>query len=207
MENKTNNTNMMAVIGLVALFVVAIGGFLVMSRQNTETNDVNLEMEQTTQEEIQNSNEEEVTTESSEGETMTGPTQNIVEIAAGNESFKTLVQAVTAAGLVDTLSGEGPFTVFAPTDEAFAKLPEGTLETLLANPDQLTKVLTYHVVSGKVMAADVVKLTKATTVQGQDVTITVDGEAVMVNDSKVTTTDIEGTNGVIHIIDTVLLPQ
>lgn len=207
MENKTNNTNMMAVIGLVVLFVVAIGGFLVMSRQNTDTNDLNQGIEQTTQEEVQNSNEEEVITESSEGETMTGPTQNIVEIASGNESFKTLVQAVTAAGLVDTLTGEGPFTVFAPTDEAFAKLPEGTLETLLANPDQLTKVLTYHVVPGKVMAADVVKLTKATTVQGQDVTITVDGETVMVNDSKVTTTDIEGTNGVIHIIDTVLLPQ
>lgn len=207
MENKTNNTNTMAVIGLVVLFVVAIGGFLVMSRQNTETNNLNQEMEQTTQEEVQNSNEEEVITESSEGETMTGPTQNIVEIASGNESFKTLVQAVTAAGLVDTLSGEGPFTVFAPTDEAFAKLPEGTLETLLANPEQLTKVLTYHVVSGKVMAEDVVKLTKATTVQGQDVAITVEGETVMVNDSKVTTTDIEGTNGVIHIIDTVLLPQ
>lgn len=207
MENKTNNTNTMAVIGLVVLFVVAIGGFLVMSRQNTETNNLNQEMEQTTQEEVQNSNEEEVITESSEGETMAGPTQNIVEIASGNESFKTLVQAVTAAGLVDTLSGEGPFTVFAPTDEAFAKLPEGTLETLLANPEQLTKVLTYHVVSGKVMAEDVVKLTKATTVQGQDVAITVEGETVMVNDSKVTTTDIEGTNGVIHIIDTVLLPQ
>lgn len=207
MENKTNNTNMMAVIGLVVLFVVAIGGFLVMSRQNTETNDLNRETEQTTQEKVQNSNEEEVITESSEGETMTGPTQNIVEIASGNESFKTLVQAVTAAGLVDTLSGEGPFTVFAPTDEAFAKLPEGTLETLLANPEQLKKVLTYHVVAGKVMVQDVVKLTKATTVQGQDVTITVDGENVMVNDSKVTTTDIEGTNGVIHIIDTVLLPQ
>jgi uncharacterized surface protein with fasciclin (FAS1) repeats len=207
MENKTNNTNMMAVIGLVVLFVVAIGGFLVMSRQTTETNDLNRETEQTTQEKVQNSNEEEVITESSEGETMTGPTQNIVEIASGNESFKTLVQAVTAAGLVDTLSGEGPFTVFAPTDEAFAKLPEGTLETLLANPEQLKKVLTYHVVAGKVMAQDVVKLTKATTVQGQDVTITVDGENVMVNDSKVTTTDIEGTNGVIHIIDTVLLPQ
>jgi uncharacterized surface protein with fasciclin (FAS1) repeats len=207
MENKTNNTNTMAVIGLVVLFVVAIGGFLVMSRQNTETNNLNQEMEQTTQEEVQNSNEEEVITKSSEGETMTGLTQNIVEIASGNESFKTLVQAVTAAGLVDTLSGEGPFTVFAPTDEAFAKLPEGTLETLLANPEQLTKVLTYHVVSGKVMAEDVVKLTKATTVQGQDVAITVEGETVMVNDSKVTTTDIEGTNGVIHIIDTVLLPQ
>jgi len=206
MENNANKTNWL-MIGLVGLAIVAIGGFLMMNNQSDEANQTDQQMEQATQEEVQNSNEETTPEESSQGEAMIEPTQNIVEIASGNESFKTLVQAVTAAGLVDTLTGEGPFTVFAPTDEAFAKLPEETLESLLANPAELTKVLTYHVVPGKVMAEDVVTLTKATTVQGQDVTIKVEGETVMVNDSKVTTTDIEGTNGVIHVIDTVLLPQ
>lgn len=206
MENESKKTNWL-VMGLIGLVVVVLGGFLVMNSQNSNTSESNQETEQTAQEDVQNSNEETTTEESSQGETMAEPTQNIVEIASGNESFKTLVQAVTAAGLVDTLAGEGPFTVFAPTDEAFAKLPEGTLESLLANPDELTKVLTYHVVPGKVMAEDVVTLTKATTVQGQDVTIKVEGETVMVNDAKVTATDIEGTNGVIHVIDTVLLPQ
>ncbi len=206
MENESKKTNWL-VMGLIGLVVVVLGGFLVMNSQNSNTSESNQETEQTAQEDVQNSNEETTTEESSQGETMAEPTQNIVEIASGNESFKTLVQAVTAAGLVDTLAGEGPFTVFAPTDEAFAKLPEGTLESLLANPDELTKVLTYHVVPGKVMAEDVVTLTKATTVQGQDVTIKVEGETVMVNGAKVTATDIEGTNGVIHVIDTVLLPQ
>lgn len=206
MENESKKTNWL-VMGLIGLVVVVLGGFLVMNSQNSNTSESNQETEQTAQEDVQNSNEETTTEESSQGETMAEPTQNIVEIASGNESFKTLVQAVTAAGLVDTLAGEGPFTVFAPTDEAFAKLPEGTLESLLANPAELTKVLTYHVVPGKVMAEDVVTLTKATTVQGQDVTIKVEGETVMVNGAKVTATDIEGTNGVIHVIDTVLLPQ
>ncbi len=206
MENEAKNTNWM-MIGLIGLVVVAIGGFLIMNSQSNTTSDANQDAQQMAQEDVQNSNEETPAEESSQGEAMTEPTQNIVEIASGNDSFKTLVQAVTAAGLVDTLIGEGPFTVFAPTDEAFAKLPEGTLESLLANPAELTKILTYHVVPGKVMAEDVVTLTKATTIQGQDVTIKVEGETVMVNGAKVTATDIEGTNGVIHVIDTVLLPQ
>lgn len=136
------------------------------------------------------------------------PTQNIVEIAAGNGDFSTLVAAVKAAGLVDVLVGEGPFTVFAPTNAAFAKLPAGTVETLLKpeNKDQLVAVLTYHVVAGKVMAADVVTLDSAVTVQGESVSIMTGDDGVMVDGATVVMTDIEATNGVIHVIDTVILP-
>ncbi len=134
--------------------------------------------------------------------------QNIVQIAAGNPDFSTLVAAVTAAGLVDTLSGPGPFTVFAPTNAAFAKLPAGTVDTLLKpeNKQQLIDILTYHVVSGAVKAADVVTLSSAKTVNGAEVKITVNGSSVMVNDANVTATDIMASNGVIHVIDTVLIP-
>lgn len=133
---------------------------------------------------------------------------NIVEVAVDAGNFTTLVTAVQEAELVETLSGPGPFTVFAPTDEAFAKIPEETLSAILADKDQLASILTYHVISGKVMAADVVELTSATTVQGQDVVIEVmeDG-TVKINDATVVVTDIEASNGVIHVIDTVLLPQ
>lgn len=131
--------------------------------------------------------------------------QNIVETAVAAGSFKTLVAAVQAAGLVDTLSGPGPFTVFAPTDEAFAKIPKETLDAVLADKEKLTAILTYHVVSGKVMAKDVMGLTEAKTVQGG--TLKIDTSAgVMVNDATVTKTDIECTNGVIHVVDTVLMP-
>lgn len=134
--------------------------------------------------------------------------KNIVELAVEAGSFKTLVAAVQAAGLAETLSGEGPFTVFAPSDEAFAKLPEGTVENLLKpeNKDQLAAVLTYHVVPGKVMAADVVKLKSAKTVNGKDVAIAVADGTVKLNDANVVATDIESSNGVIHIIDSVILP-
>ncbi|MBL7646205.1 MAG: fasciclin domain-containing protein [Candidatus Hydrogenedentes bacterium] len=134
--------------------------------------------------------------------------KNVVEIAAGNEDFSTLVAAVTAAGLAETLSGEGPFTIFAPTNEAFAKLPAGTVEDLLKpeNKAKLAAILTYHVVPGKVMAADVAGLSKATTVQGGDVSIKSKRDTVTINGAKVTATDIVGTNGVIHVIDTVILP-
>ena len=132
--------------------------------------------------------------------------QTIVDIAAGDENFSTLVTAVTEAGLVETLSGEGPFTVFAPTNDAFAKLPEGTLEMLLADTALLTEVLTYHVVAGQVMAADVVGLDSAKTVEGGTLNINVDGNTVMVNEATVTATDIEASNGVIHVIDTVIVP-
>ena len=130
----------------------------------------------------------------------------IVDIAVGDGRFGTLVAALQAAGLVDTLQGEGPFTVFAPTDDAFAKLPEGTVDALLADIPALTDILLYHVVAGNVMAADVVALDSAGTVQGAEVSITVDGNTVMLNDSQVVITDIEASNGVIHVIDSVLIP-
>ncbi|MBD1864102.1 MULTISPECIES: fasciclin domain-containing protein [Trichocoleus] len=130
---------------------------------------------------------------------------DIVDTAVNAGSFSTLVAAVKAANLVDTLKGEGPFTVFAPTDEAFAKLPAGTVDALLQDVPKLTKILTYHVVSGKVMAADVTKLKSATTVEGSDVKIDA-SSGVKINDSTVTTPDVAADNGVIHIIDTVLIP-
>jgi uncharacterized surface protein with fasciclin (FAS1) repeats len=136
--------------------------------------------------------------------------KDIVDTAVAAGSFKTLVAAVKAAGLVDTLKGEGPFTVLAPTDEAFAKLPEGTVESLLKpeNKEKLVAILTYHVIPGKAVAADVVKLDgKAVkSVQGGNIQVTVDGATVKVNDAKVIKTDIDCSNGVIHVIDTVILP-
>ena len=131
---------------------------------------------------------------------------DIVDTAIAAGSFSTLVTAVEAAGLVDTLKSEGPFTVFAPTDEAFALLPEGVLESLLEDTSALTDVLTYHVVPGKVLAEDVLGLSSATTVQGSDIAITIDGESVLVDDATVITTDIETSNGVIHVIDAVITP-
>ena len=134
------------------------------------------------------------------------PAQTVVDIAVADGRFTTLVTALGAADLVGVLSGEGPFTVFAPTDDAFNNLPEGTLDSLLADIPALTDVLLYHVVSGKVMAADVVGLNSAETVQGSSVGISVMGESVMVDDANVIITDIEGSNGVIHVIDAVIIP-
>jgi len=134
--------------------------------------------------------------------------QTIAQIVASNPNFSTLLAAVQAADLVDTLSGPGPFTVFAPTNEAFAKIPKETLDALLKDKDALTKVLTYHVVVGKAKSTDVVMLKEVKTVQGQSVTIEVKEGAVILNgNSKVTAVDIEASNGVIHVIDTVLLPK
>ena len=130
---------------------------------------------------------------------------DIVETAIKAGSFNTLVAAVKAAGLVETLKGAGPFTVFAPSDEAFAKLPEGTVDGLLKDIPKLKQILTYHVVSGKVMAADVVKLKSAKTVEGSEVKIDA-SNGVKINNSTVTTADVIADNGVIHIIDTVLMP-
>ncbi len=133
---------------------------------------------------------------------------DIVDTAVNAGSFTKLAAALQAAGLVETLKGEGPFTVFAPTDEAFAKLPAGTVETLLKpeSKDKLTAILTYHVIPGKVMAADVVKLQNAKTVQGSEVDIKVADGKVMVDGANVVKTDIECENGVIHVIDAVILP-
>ncbi|MFM9837176.1 MAG: fasciclin domain-containing protein [Cyclobacteriaceae bacterium] len=134
--------------------------------------------------------------------------QNIVEIAVGNENFTTLVAAVTAAGLVETLSGKGPFTVFAPTNAAFAKLPAGTVEELVKpeNKAKLAAILTYHVVAAKVMSTDLTEGQKAATVNGQEITVSLVGGA-SINGAKVVTADLEASNGVIHVIDTVILPK
>jgi uncharacterized surface protein with fasciclin (FAS1) repeats len=139
------------------------------------------------------------------GVTLSAMAQDIVDTANKAGNFTTLVTAIKAAGLVDTLKSAGPFTVFAPTDEAFAKIPKATLDGLLADKAALTKVLTYHVIPGKVMAKDV-KAGTVKTVQGQELTITTN-KGVMVNKSTVTATDINTSNGVIHVIDTVLMPQ
>jgi uncharacterized surface protein with fasciclin (FAS1) repeats len=136
------------------------------------------------------------------------PAKDIVDTAVGAGDFTTLVAAVKAAGLVETLKGAGPFTVFAPNDKAFAKLPAGTVDTLVKpeNKEKLTGILTYHVVPGKVMAADVVKLTSADTVNGKQLAISVKDGVVTVSGAKVIATDIECGNGVIHVIDSVMMP-
>lgn len=133
--------------------------------------------------------------------------KDIVDTAVAAGSFKTLAAALEAAGLVDTLKGKGPFTVFAPTDEAFAKLPAGTVEALLRDKEKLTSILLYHVVPGNVMAKDVVRLKSAKTVQGSSVRVMVKGGHVMVDNANVIKTDIATSNGVIHVIDSVLLPR
>ena len=135
--------------------------------------------------------------------------KDVVDTAVSAGSFNTLVAAVQAADLVDTLKSEGPFTVFAPTDDAFAKLPAGTVEDLLKpeNKDKLKAILTYHVVSGKYMAKDVATMKMAETVNGQSVMISMDAGTVMVDEAKVVQADIECSNGVIHVIDTVILPK
>ena len=135
--------------------------------------------------------------------------KTVVEVAVANSDFSTLVAAVKAADLVETLSGDGPFTVFAPTNDAFAKLPKETLADLLKpeNKKKLAAILTYHVVPGKVMAKDVVQLKNAKTAQGSNIKITVEEGTVMINNAKVVKTDIPCKNGVIHVIDTVILPR
>jgi uncharacterized surface protein with fasciclin (FAS1) repeats len=138
-----------------------------------------------------------------------GSKKDIVDTAVAAGDFKTLAAALQAAGLVDTLKGAGPFTVFAPTDEAFAKLPAGTVEDLLKpeNKQKLVSILTYHVVAGDVMAKDVLKLSEAKTLNGKELKIMVEGGKVMVDGANLTKTDIQCSNGVIHVIDSVLIPQ
>lgn len=140
--------------------------------------------------------------------TVKAQSKDIVDLAVGNDNLKTLVAAVKAGGLVDVLKGDGPFTVFAPTDEAFAALPKGTLEMLLKpeNKDKLVKILTYHVVSGKVMSTDLSNGQKAATVQGDKVAVSIGGGNVKINDAKVVAADVKAKNGVVHVIDKVILP-
>jgi len=135
------------------------------------------------------------------------PPKNLVEVAADAGSFQTLVAALKDAGLVETLSGDGPFTVFAPTDEAFARIPQDELQALIADKETLTAVLTYHVIPGRVMSSDVVALSSAITVNGQSVEVKVLEGKVMIDEATVITPDIEATNGVIHVIDRVILPE
>lgn len=132
--------------------------------------------------------------------------KDIIETAVAAGNFKTLATALTEAGLIETLKGNGPFTVFAPTDEAFAKIPQAALENLLKNKEQLKKVLLYHVVAGKVLSTDVVKLKSAKTVEGNTVRISVKGKTVMIDKATVVAVDVEASNGVIHVIDSVLMP-
>ena len=143
------------------------------------------------------------------GDYKKGASEDIVDTAVAAGQFETLAAALGAADLVDTLKGDGPFTVFAPTDEAFAKLPAGTVENLLKpeNREQLIAILTYHVVPGKVLAADVVKLSEAKTVNGQSVAIEIADNGVRIDNANVIATDIDASNGVIHVIDTVILPS
>jgi uncharacterized surface protein with fasciclin (FAS1) repeats len=133
---------------------------------------------------------------------------DIVDLAVATEDLSTLVAAVKAGGLVETLKGDGPFTVFAPTNEAFAALPEGTLESLLKpeNKDMLVQILTYHVVPGKVKSTDLKDGMKATTVEGSDVKVKIDKDGVKINDARVTNADIKASNGVVHVIDKVIMP-
>lgn len=177
------------------LGLVLLGGYFMVNGQNT-TNQAVEATSVTPAAEIETAVEEEPMN-----------TKTIVDIASADSNFSTLVTAIKAAGLAETLSGEGPYTVFAPTNDAFAKLPEGTVESLLQDKEKLATILTYHVVPGKVLSADVLNLTSATTVQGQNVSITVENNKVMINDATVTKTDIEASNGVIHVIDTVLMPH
>jgi uncharacterized surface protein with fasciclin (FAS1) repeats len=147
-----------------------------------------------------------LTLSSAFAQTMKTQTMTIAGVVSSDPNFSTLLAALKAAGLDKTLAGAGPFTVFAPTNAAFAKVPKAALAALLKNKAQLTKVLTYHVVAGKVMAADVVKMKSAKTLEGASAKVNVVGKNVMIDKSKVTKTDIEASNGVIHIIDTVLMP-
>lgn len=195
MNESSNNKGL--IWAVIAVLVIAIGAFLFFANNGEDE-------EETT--------EQPTTSEQQTDETeATEPAQNIVEVASGDPQFSTLVAAIEAAGLVETLSGEGPFTVFAPTDDAFANALEAldlTAEELLARED-LADILTYHVVAGEVLAADVVELDgqDVETVNGQNVSIRVEDGAVYVDDAQVVATDIETSNGVIHVIDTVLLPE
>jgi uncharacterized surface protein with fasciclin (FAS1) repeats len=204
--NKPKQKNMNKLI--LSLSVIAMIAFT--SCKNNETK----EKEATEQEEAA------VETETSTEEAMEEK-QTIVEIAVGNENFSTLVTALKAAGLVETLSSEGPFTVFAPTNDAFEKLPEGTVPTLVKpeNKEKLTGILTYHVISGEFMAADVVNAINDNdgsftipTVQGEELTATLEGESVILTDangnkSTVVMADVDASNGVIHAVDTVVMPK
>lgn len=190
---------------IIALVVVVAGaGFWMLTSKSEPSTDS--AMNKTESKPTTTTDTKKTETMEKKGSAETMKTNTIVDVAIANGNFKTLVAAVQAAGLVETLSGTGPFTVFAPTDAAFAKLPAGTVESLLKDKEKLKAILTYHVVSGKVMAKDVATLTSAKTVNGQSVTIDAKS-GVKVNNATVVTADVAASNGVIHVIDTVLLPK
>lgn len=187
------------VIAIVAAIAIIVGGvaWFALSGNNEE---------ETTNSQTATEQQETAATD----EQMAPAEQNIVELAQATDDLSTLVSAVVAADLAETLSGDGPFTVFAPTNEAFAALPAGTLDDLLKpeNKDQLTDILTFHVVAGDVMSSDLQDGQKVTTVQGDQLTVTIkDDGTVMIGDATVVTADVDASNGVVHVIDTVLLPQ
>lgn len=206
---KENN---MLTIGIILLIVVGAGVFIFSSmRSDGESDETTMGNDSVA---IETPKIEKDTKNTMNQDTMKKETENqmdksntIVDIAVSDPRFSTLVNAVKEAGLVETLSGKGPFTVFAPTNEAFSKIPEATLNDILADKEQLTAILTYHVLEGEVFAEDVVGITSAKTVQGGEVNVEVTGNSVMIDNAKVTQTDIEAENGVIHVIDTVLIPQ
>ena len=189
------NTKALVIMGILAI----LGSILVACSEEAATEEM---VEQETMVEQEMAVEATVVAE----EVVEEVSKTIVDIAVEDGRFTTLVAALQAAELDSVLAGEGPFTVFAPTDDAFAKLPEGTVASLLETIPALKDILLYHVVSGDVLAADVVTLESATTLQGQTVSISAMGDAVKINDSQVIITDIQGSNGTIHVIDTVLLP-
>jgi uncharacterized surface protein with fasciclin (FAS1) repeats len=189
------NAKALVIVGILAI----LGSILVACSEEAATEEM---VEQETMVEQEMAVEATVVVE----EVAEEVSKTIVDIAVEDGRFTTLVAALQAAELDSVLAGEGPFTVFAPTDDAFAKLPEGTVASLLETIPALKDILLYHVVSGNVLAADVVTLESATTLQGQTVSVSVMGDVVKINDSQVIITDIQGSNGTIHVIDTVLLP-
>lgn len=190
-------------IYLVVALVVLVGGFVLFQNMAPQTSDMAIDTTTDMMDDTANLDDEMMG-----DETMASEERTIVEIAAGDPNFSTLVTAVEAAGLAEALSADGPITVFAPTNDAFAALPAETLEAVLADPMALTDILTYHVVPGNILAEQVVTLDSAEALNGGTLTITTtDDGNVMINDAMVTTADIVASNGVIHVIDTVLLPQ
>jgi len=199
MKEKNENNNSMLFVGIALVGVLALGGLFLFRSMNPMNKIMVDENPKIVYQESNDSGKEEMM--------MEGKEKNIVTTAVEAGSFKTLVAAVQAAGLEKTLAEGGTFTVLAPTDEAFAKLPEGTVESLLKDKERLTSILTYHVFNGKVDSNQVVNLTSAKTLNGQEVKVMVDNGKVMINDATVIQTDIDAGNGLIHVIDTVLLPS
>lgn len=208
-----NTFTPLTIFGSLAVLAILGGVFFFATSQGADA-DEELSQEATaTQQPPEENAMEQAETEAmpaedtAQSETDAQAEQDIVETAVAAGNFTTLATALEEADLVETLKGEGPFTVFAPTDEAFAKLPEGTVDELLQNPEQLEQVLLYHVVSGEVNSTQALELGSAETINGQSVSITTNGTDVHINDASVISPDVQASNGIIHVIDTVLLPQ